>query len=214
MITSGENPSLASRDSASCTLSAMSAPTTPAQKHLGHRLANGGFVVNNQNRDALQAKRRRLRHNRQIRRSARGDGHMDQEGGTAADAGLEFKRVIEDSAQAIDDGEPQAQPLAPVALGVPELVELAKNGLVVFRSDTKTRIADCDGNVAALAPATDENGPLLRVADCIGDDVAQDATRHLGIALDTQARGDKTQFDALLLGHRPEFVLQRVENLL
>src|SRR6185437_3565150 len=97
--------------------------------------------------------------------------NLDAEARALADARSHRDRMIEQAAEAIDDGEPQAQSAAAIAIGVGDLVELVEDVLLLVLRNARPGVPDLDPKTIFAPSAADEHAALRGVAHRVRHEV-------------------------------------------
>ena len=121
----------------------------------------------------------------------RGGGQLQLEGGAGTGHAAQLQLDVEQLAQPAHDRQPQAQPLAAVALGVADLVELLEDVFMLARVDADSGVDDGQRD-AAVAFAAHAQGHRSggRELDRVADQVVDDAQQLLAVAAHVQRPAD------------------------
>jgi len=157
----------------------------PFQHHPKAR-QHHGVVIDDQRELARRCRRSGSARRHRRDRLGRPERHVDGEHRPLAGLRTHPDRVVQEPGQALYDGQPKAQALRTVTLGVGDLVELLEDALQVLLRDADAGVAHLDarGAVGDLAPAADL--AALGVAKRVLDEVADHAPEQHGVG----AHGD------------------------
>src|SRR5437868_13810082 len=106
--------------------------------------------------------------------------------------------MIQQSAQAVDDGEAQSQSVALPAPDRFDLIEFAEDVALLILRNTDSAVADVDAQAVSGAPAADDDTAGRCVTDRVGDKIEQDAFEQNGIAENTEPARQHAQVESLL----------------
>ncbi len=129
-----------------------------------------------------------------------------------ADFGAQLDVVTQEVGEPLDDGQSQAQTLAPVTLRILQLRELPENLLVAIPGNAPAAVPDLDANAVAAAAAAQHHAAPVCVADCIGQEIPDDPREQRGVAADVDGRLHHDQRQPLLPGNRCVLEAQSVED--
>jgi hypothetical protein len=79
--------------------------------------------------------------------------------------------VIEKLAQAIDNGEPEAETGPPVTVWFAKSIELAKNVLMLILRNPDTSVPHLDPQLSISPSATDDEAAVRRITHRIGHEI-------------------------------------------
>src|SRR5262249_47591154 len=116
--------------------------------------------------------------------------------------------------QAIDDGQPQAQSLRAVPLGIPDLVELLEDVAQMRLLDADAGVVYGDAPRAAARAAAYRDAAGTGVADRVGHQVAQDALEQRRIAAHHRGGRHEAQTQSLVGGVGRALARNPVEHYL
>ena len=115
--------------------------------------------------------------------------------------------------QPLDDRKSEPEPLAPVALGIPELREFLENLGVLLGGNARSRIPHFDADLLAATPAADRDPAALGVAHGIRHQVADDPREQSWIAAYVHRSCHNMQRQPFLFCHRRIFEGEPLEHL-
>ena len=186
---------------------------TQAAQHRQHALAHRFLVVHHQQVQAGQQGRAVRRRRRSHRRRQLGLGQHQADLGAHARGRLQAQLQLQQVGQALDDGQPQAQALVAVALGVAQLVELFEHPLLLIVRDARAGVADGQAQRrAGQRPRQHRHShlqlhlALVGVLQRVVHQVAQHALEQQGVGAHAGVqRAGQVQAQALAPGHRLKF---------
>src|ERR1700678_2451390 len=85
--------------------------------------------------------------------------------------------MVKENRQTSYDRETQAQTLASITLGIFDLIEFLKHPILLFWRDATAGVPNLYAERAAV-PAPDDNASLVRIANRVGNEVAEDALQQ------------------------------------
>src|SRR3546814_499093 len=111
--------------------------------------------------------------------------------------------MTQDVGQAPDDGQTESGAAASLARRIVELMELLEDPPALLLRDADPGIPDLDAQLAVAAPAPEQDAPFRRIADRVGQQVAENALEQMRIAVDHLAGRHHAQGEAALARLRP-----------
>src|SRR5262245_55845746 len=110
--------------------------------------------------------------------------------------------MVEKAAQAVDDGKPEPEATTAVSVGTGKPIELAEDAPPLILGDAHAAVADVEAQLSSVAPATNDDAPLVCIANGVGNQVEQDALKQDDVAADPGPARNSPQTQALLArGH-------------
>ena len=159
-------------------------PATPFAENPAHALKHQRIVVDHQDELVM----------RQARLGARNDGRLDgplvgrseRDGdgkdGALAHGRLDRDRVTEKTAEAIDDGKPEAETGAPVAIRLAQPIELAEYLVVLIGRNADAGVPHLDAQLIAALAAADQHAAAARIAQRVLNQVENDLLQQNEVA--------------------------------
>src|SRR5690242_12926033 len=99
--------------------------------------------------------------------------HFDRKHRPLARRRADIDRMAEEMAQALDNGEAKAEPSAPFARRVVELVELVEDGAELGVGNADPGVPDLDAQPAAATTAAEQHLAALGVLDRVRQEVPE-----------------------------------------
>jgi hypothetical protein len=185
----------------------------PALQHQAERHADHGVVLDQQDQgvailDIVAVRRVGPGIIAAIASDAIDDRQNDGEAGASAGLRGYGDAAAEHCRQTLGVAQTHAEPLAPVARGVPDLVEVLEDAIDLVFGDADAGVPDLQPQLRAGSPQAEQHPPLLGVAECIGKQVAQYALQKEAIGAELAAGRDHGQTQTGGPGDRQELRLQ------
>src|SRR5215216_620161 len=108
----------------------------------------------------------------------RGDGETR----TLADHRVQFDRLTEKPAQAINNCQSKAKPPKLIVVRIAQAIELAKNILALILWNSGSSIPHLDAQLFAAFPAPDDDTAVRRIAHRVRNEIDQYSLQHDEIA--------------------------------
>jgi hypothetical protein len=125
----------------------------------------------------------------------------------------ERQPVVEQRGEAAHDREPEAHARRARLVGPPRhLVELVEHALAMLGRDADPAVDDLDRDARAAAPRADHDAAAARVAERVGDEVAQHALEKQRIRVDGEARAAPRQRERARARLGGELALEALEQ--
>src|SRR5205085_11275833 len=141
----------------------------------------------------------------------RDHGYRDAKSRAPAQDRAQRDRMVEQSAQTVDDGKPKAEPGAPITLRFAEAIELAEYLLVLILWNPAAGVPHLDSHRLAAVAAANNQATVRGVAHRIGHQVEQDAFEQDKVAAHPGIARDDSQRQALFPGGAREGGLDSLE---
>ncbi|MNJ49230.1 hypothetical protein D3C77_444490 [compost metagenome] len=145
------------------------------------------------------------------RRCSQGDA--DPEDTSLARPGAHFQGVAEHSAQAIGNGQAQAQAFFGTGLMAVQAFEFFEDDLQLVIGNARTAVPDFQPQLATL-PAHAQQDRAFAITEGVGEEVLQDPSQQFHVAVHPQAAATQAEVQALLLGQYLEFGAQGIEQFI
>jgi hypothetical protein len=110
--------------------------------------------------------------------------------------------------QAFDDGKPQSQALAPVAMGIAELLKLDEDVVEMRLRDTRTGVVDLEAQVVVASAGAQQDPAIGGITQGIAQQITQDPLQHTRIALSPILGWANGQGISLLPSHGQELAVE------
>jgi hypothetical protein len=175
-----------------------------------------GIVVDDQCREArhrMVGARDRQAPGERRRAVVEREGLPQRERRALAGSGAHVDVGTEQSRDASDDGEAEPESETAVARRIADLVELAEDRLLVFLRDADAAVAHFEQDLRTAAARGDEDAALARVANGVGDEIAEQAMQQQLVADDDERRRAKAQRNVLLRGGLQMLRLEQREEI-
>src|SRR5258706_12077163 len=106
--------------------------------------------------------------------------------------------MLEQPAQAIDDGKAESEAAAACAVGIAELAEFAEDILPLIVGNADAGVPHLDAQRLAAPPAADQDAAAIGITNGVGDEIEEDAPEQDAVALDPVPARQHPQAEPLL----------------